>query len=170
MGEIENRSSEWSASHDHESIKRILEETAGKSKSYRAEDYQAAHELLEEEKEESMKERLETVINYLKEVGDTFENPDIATNNITRRLFLAKDNVDYFLRHYALERREEFYQLFSHAQGIITERNSIFSKNNKNRKQFRLTGEEREKKLVPIGLLIKELIQKVESLRIEQKS
>lgn len=173
MGNIEKYPPDIIALWEAEGIKKILEETEGKQKSYTAEQYQVARELFEGEekrkKEESMRRRLETSIQSVEDVGNTFENPDIDTDIITRKLSLAEDNINYVLRHYLLEKRDELTRIFSQVYSFAMKRNSIFSKKNKNKKEFRLTEAEREIRLAPIRPLTKELIQKVKSLHIEQK-
>lgn len=171
MADIENKPLGMLARWKEEDKKKILVETVGEKESYTAEEHQAARELLEEkekdDKEKSIKNYFEKGISLLNEVANTFENPDVSTDDLFRKIMWAEDYTRNYLRHHYLEIGEELRRLFTQSRNKTLERNSIFSKNNKNKKQFRLTEAEREVKLMPIRPIFKELIQKVEALRIE---
>lgn len=171
---MEKRLPEMLARWKAEDMKKILTEIVGEKESYTKEEYQAAYEWLEEkekdDKEQSIKDHFEKGINLLKEAADKFESPDVSTDNLFRDILHAEDYARNYLRHHSLEIEDELRRLFSQACNKTLERNSIFSKKNKNKKELRLTEAERETRLIPIRLLFKELIQKVESLCIEQKS
>jgi hypothetical protein len=173
MSNIEKQLPEMLARWKSEDMKKILTETVGEKESYTNEEYQTAYELLEEkefnDKKQSIKDYFEKGINLLNEVADTFEDPDISTDDLFRKILHAEDYTRNYLRYYSLEMEEELRRLFSQARIKSLGRSSIFSKKNKNKKQFRLTEAEREVKLMPIRPLMKELAQKVESLRMEQK-